>query len=396
VSEQQENNQENSEVSEPAAPTTTPTVVVESKKPAAPSARGGGGGVIAWLALLLGVGLTVGAGFAVQQVQQREAKLLERVAGLETVAAGEQANLNEIGQRLKGELVQDIGALEAQLGLDVQALTTMTEAQAVTVEVQAGVLVQLEAQLAEQRTEIARFSAADREDWLLAETEYLLRLANQRLIMTRDVEAARALLRSADAVLLQLDDVGLFGARAAVAADLAVLRAVPQLDVEGIYLRLAALADQAGALVIFELPDVEAQPGEIPAEDWQGRLLQGYESALVKLSDYIIIRRRDAPMQALMDPQWEGLVRQNLRMLLEQAQAALLSGNQLLYNESLQRAEHWVGEFLESDGVAARAIARELNALKSQVVEVQLPDISRSLRAVDAAMTSRLQLTGEG
>lgn len=395
MSEQQENNQENSEVSEPAAPTTTPTVVVESKKPAAPSGRGGGG-VIAWLALLLGVGLTVGAGFAVQQVQQREAKLLERVAGLETVAAGEQANLNEIGQRLKGELVQDIGALEAQLGLDVQALTTMTEAQAVTVEVQAGVLVQLEAQLAEQRTEIARFSAADREDWLLAETEYLLRLANQRLIMTRDVEAARALLRSADAVLLQLDDVGLFGARAAVAADLAVLRAVPQLDVEGIYLRLAALADQAGALVIFELPDVEAQPGEIPAEDWQGRLLQGYESALVKLSDYIIIRRRDAPMQALMDPQWEGLVRQNLRMLLEQAQAALLSGNQLLYNESLQRAEHWVGEFLESDGVAARAIARELNALKSQVVEVQLPDISRSLRAVDAAMTSRLQLTGEG
>ncbi|MFT6288842.1 MAG: uroporphyrin-3 C-methyltransferase [Alcanivorax sp.] len=73
-----------------------------------------------------------------------------------------------------------------------------------------------------------------------------------------------------------------------------------------------------------------------------------------------------------------------------------MSGNQLLYNESLQRAEHWVGEFLESDGVAARAIARELNALKSQVVEVQLPDISRSLRAVDAAMTSRLQLTGEG
>jgi uroporphyrin-3 C-methyltransferase len=395
VSEQQENNQENSEVSEPAAPTTTPTVVVESKKPAAPSGRGGGG-FIAWLALLLGVGLAVGVGFAVQQVQQREAKLLERVAGLETVAAGEQANLNEIGQRLKGELVQDIGALEAQLGLDVQALTTMTEAQAVTVEVQAGVLVQLEAQLAEQRTEIARFSAADREDWLLAETEYLLRLANQRLIMTRDVEAARALLRSADAVLLQLDDVGLFGARAAIAADLAVLRAVPQLDVEGIYLRLAALADQAGALVIFELPDVEAQPGEIPAEDWQGRLLQGYESALVKLSDYIIIRRRDAPMQALMDPQWEGLVRQNLRMLLEQAQAALLSGNQLLYNESLQRAEHWVGEFLESDGVAARAIARELNALKSQVVEVQLPDISRSLGAVDAAMTSRLQLTGEG
>ncbi|MEH6608609.1 MAG: uroporphyrinogen-III C-methyltransferase [Halioglobus sp.] len=390
MSEQQENNKESSEESVPAAPTPTPTpaVVVESKKPAAPSGRRGGG-FIAWLALLLGVGLAAGAVFAVQQAQQREAKLIERVAGLESVAAGEQANLNEIGQRLQGELGQGISALEAQLGTDVQVLATMAEAQA-------GVLVQLEAQLLEQRTEIARFSAADREDWLLAEAEYLLRLANQRLIMTGDVEAARALLSSADAVLLQLDDVGLHGARAAVAADLAALRAVPQRDVEGIYLRLAALADQAGGLVIFELPDVEAQPGDIPAEDWQGRLQQGYESALLKLSDYIIIRRRDAPMQALMDPQWEGLVRQNLRMLLEQAQVALLSGNQLLYSESLKRAEHWVGEFLESDEAAARAIARELAGLKSQVIEVQLPDISRSLRAVDDAMASRLQLTGEG
>ena len=81
------------------------------------------------------------------------------------------------------------------------------------------------------------------------------------------------------------------------------------------------------------------------------------------MSDYIIIRRRDVPMQALMDPQWEGLVRQNLRMLLEQAQVALLSGNQTLYRESLQRAQHWVGEFFESDEAAARAMAREITQL---------------------------------
>ena len=45
----------------------------------------------------------------------------------------------------------------------------------------------MDAALVIQREEIARFGATDRKDWLLAEAEYLLRLANQRLIMSGDV-----------------------------------------------------------------------------------------------------------------------------------------------------------------------------------------------------------------
>jgi uroporphyrin-3 C-methyltransferase len=99
-------------------------------------------------------------------------------------------------------------------------------------------------------------------------------------------------------------------------------------------------------------------------------------------------------MQALMDPQWEGLVRQNMRMLLEQAQVALLSGNQSLYKESLQRALHWVGEFFESDESAARAMAREINQLIDLNVAATMPNISRSLRALDDAIEQRLQPGG--
>lgn len=126
-----------------------------------------------------------------------------------------------------------------------------------------------------------------------------------------------------------------------------------------------------------------------PAEDWQGRLQQGYEAALRKLSDYVIIRRRDVPMQSLMDPQWESLVRQNLRMLLEQAQVALLSGNQFLFRESLERAQGWVAEFFESDEAAARALAREIRLLQDETVQVTLPDTTRSLRALQDAVVQR-------
>ena len=253
----------------------------------------------------------------------------------------------------------------------------------------------LEAQVAEQRLEMARYSANDRDAWLLAEAQYLLRLANQRLIMAGDAVAAEALLGSADNILKQLDDVRLIEVRAAVAADLAAVRAMPRIDVEGIYLRLAALAEQAGKLVIFELPQQQAQPEQAPAQGWRERLHRGYEAALSKLSNYIIIRRRDVPMQALMDPQWEGLVRQNLRMLLEQAQVALLSGNEVLYRESLERAQHWVGEFFESDEAAARAMSREIGQLAGITVAAGIPDISRSVLALDAMMKQRLQQGGE-
>ncbi len=335
----------------------------------------------AWLALLLVIALAGGVAWLVRESQDRETLLATRVGHLETVARKKDTNLDAASARWKQELKTSIGNLKTAMSGESSKLS-----QSVTA---------VKAQLAEQRKELARFSASDRDSWLLAEVEYLLRLANQRLIMAGDTVATQALLASADSVLKELDEANLHKVRAAVAADLAVVRAVPKVDVEGIYLRLSALIEQAGKLVIFQLPTPEARPPEGAAANWQGRLRQGYEAALSKLSNYLIIRRRDMPMQALMEPQWEGLVRQNMRMLLEQAQVALLSKNQTLYADSLGRASHWVDQFIDSDEVAARAIDNELKKLADLTISVPLPDISRSLQALDNAIERRLQQGGD-
>lgn len=365
---------------------TTPTAAHESGRQSRDVPKKASSGV-AWLALLLVLALAGGVAWVLREAGGREAALLEReaalkerVSGLESIAGQKQSNLDALGEKMQGELRTGLGAMQVELGNETSRLSQ--------------VLASIEAQLGEQQDELSRFSASDRDSWLMAEAEYLLRLANQRLIMAGDTVAAQALLASADDVLREVDDIGLHDARAAVAADMAAVRAVPKVDVEGIYLRLAALIEQSGELVIFRMQDREEQPRAEAAQDWQDRLRQGYEAALQKLSDYIIIRRRDVPMQALMDPQWEGLVRQNLRMLLEQSQVALLSGNQTLYQESLNRAQHWVDHFLESDEAAARAIVRELRDLENLTVAVSLPDISRSLRSLDAAIEQRLQQGG--
>jgi len=338
-----------------------------------------GSSKLAWLALLLVIGLCVAAVWTVQEAQRRGAVMSQRLASLESAGGDENQQLGEIKK------------LEQQLKDQVQAGQSKIQS---TGDAQTAQIERLESSLEVQREEIARFGATDRKDWLLAEAEYLLRLANQRLIMAGDVVAATALLANADSILRELDEAAMHEARAAVAADLAALRAVPEVDMEGLYLRLAALAEQVDALVIFELPDAEGALEQAVAEDWQARLGQGYDQALAKLSDYIVVRRRDVPYEALMDPQWERLVRQNMRMLLEQAQVALLSGNQVLFRESLKRAGHWVEQFFEVDEAGSRALAGEIASMSQQTVAVKIPDVSRSLTALDAAVARRLQLEG--
>lgn len=367
------------EVSAKAAPT-APRTAAAAKKSA-----GGGSSAPGWIALLLVLALAGGLAWLLREQQRNDSGIAARLQALETTAGAEvtQSDLSELNKRWQGQLSTALDPLKASTGELAQQSGQLKQS-----------LDTLQQQLSAQRAELDRYSTNDRDDWLLAEAQYLLRMANQRLIMANDVRAAQALLSSADAILRELDDVRLHEVRAAVASDLAAVRAVPRVDVEGIYLRLAALVEQAGKLVIFQLPKQAAGPEQQPADTWQARMRQGYEAALTKLSDYIIIRRRDVPMQALMDPQWEGLVRQNLRMLLEQAQVSLLSGNETLYRESLKRAQHWVGEFFESDEAAARAMAREITQLTDVNIATRLPDISNSVQALDAVMKQRLQSGG--
>ena len=148
---------------------------------------------------------------------------------------------------------------------------------------------------------------------------------------------------------------------------------------------------EADALVLFELPERAVATEPPSAEDWRARLAQGYAAAVAKLSEYIVVSRRDVPIEALMDPQYEGLVRQNLRMLLEQAQAAMLSGNAMLYRKSLQRAESWVTQFFKEDERSAQAMAEELRRLRDERVAVSRPDLGASLAALDAVMRTRLE-----
>lgn len=395
-----------------AAPAATPspptTVAASDQQHGAPAA-------IAWLALVLALVAAAVAVWALLESQRELASLQQRLIGMEAVSGRDSGTLEQLGAALERQVELEVKAAEtslrgerqeaddqlrdrlAEIAASVRSARERQDSDSAALgALREGLrerIGRLDERLARQSARFEEFqqlSSGDREGWLLTEANYLLRLANQRLVMSGDTASAKALLQSADDVLRELDDPSLRPVRQAIADDLAAVRAVPAIDREGTWLRLAALIERSEQLEVFELPALETAAVDAIGEgDWQARLRAGYERALEKLAGYVTIRRRDQPVEVLMDPQWERLVRQNLRMLLEQAQVALLSANARLYEESLASATGWVEEFRASDAEEAGAVIDELASLRDTRVRVELPDASDSLAALRAQLRAR-------
>ena len=234
---------------------------------------------------------------------------------------------------------------------------------------------------------IARLTATDRRAWLANEAAFLVRLAAQRLLVSRDIEAAEALLGNADALLSEADDPRFESARGALAADLSALRAAPRVDVVGLYARFSALTGQASALTVVVAPPVSTAESS-SSQGWLARAESGWKVALAKLSDYLVVRSRDAEMSRMMTPDWEALARQNLRLLLEQGQIAALSHNQALYDTALERAAAFVSEFMPNDPNRVAAMLEEIQALRALNIAPALPNLLTSRAAIADALRS--------
>lgn len=243
---------------------------------------------------------------------------------------------------------------------------------------------QLQEQVAHNTDRLGKLPGAERQDWLLAEAEYLLRMANQRLQLERDWEGALSMLQAADNVLTETRNPRLNPVRATLAKEMLVLRTAPAIDLTGAVLRVQALQEQITRLpwipdrLIAEQPATEA---EVPAADgnetWYWQLWNRVSNSLQGM---IRIRERSAPVAAPLTPDQQYYLQQNMHLMLEQAQVALLRQQAELYQHSLKRVGGWLQDYLIVDDERTRAASNALQELQQWNVAPALPDISRSLQ----------------
>ncbi len=287
-----------------------------------------------------------------------ETRLNDRLAGL-------RITLNDARSTSEAELTARIAQVEETLAEQGDAFDATRTAFADAV--------------AEQR----RQAPPDARDWRLAEVEYLLRVANNRVLLERDATTAERLLEAADLILEELDDYALFDVRALLAEERLALREAGAANAQTLFLRLEALKDGLGELPA-RIPEYFGAPAAPPRPDTPATVpeepVSAWDALLDRLSGLYEFRTRDgiAP-RPLLRPDEAVYLEFNLRLALERAQLGALRSDGLLYRESLAAALGWVDEHLDAESPAVQGLREEIDALLRFDVEAALPDISRSL-----------------
>ncbi|MGB0223811.1 MAG: uroporphyrinogen-III C-methyltransferase [Marinobacterium sp.] len=324
--------------------------------------------ILATIISLVALG-AVGAGgyLAQQKLTQLEESFNQRSAAqqLEATAAVNDANA------AVAELTESFQQIQAEKVAQTAEIATLQERLSDAIkQVEAG----------RERSE---------SDWRLAEAEYLLRLANQRILMENRAEGALALLRSTDTILKELDDVSLYPLRQSLASDISKLESVPNLDIEGTYLRVAALIERSKDLPTLTLEQQRQLPElidnviteQVDAETQQN-ITSGFAKAISKLESLIVIQRHDQPVEPILSPDQGHYLRQNIQMLLEQAQLALLRQQQSIFTTSLSRAQSLLMQYFDKDNYTTSVLIQSLAELTTLNVSPTIPDISGSLKAL--------------
>ncbi|MDI5919446.1 uroporphyrinogen-III C-methyltransferase [Halomonas sp. LR5S13] len=342
---------------------------------------GKGGGKAGVLALVLVILLAIGVGLFGWQAWQKLDAQQQRLASL----PGDVASQSDLGE-LQGQL--ESAESERDAALD----SALSELRGEFSDYRGSVDETLDKVL----DELSREQDTDERDWLHAEAAYLLRLANQRLQLERDVEGAAALLRTADERLIEADNPALVPVRREIASELAALDSVPRVDRTGLYLALNAQQEQlAGQPLAQEIEEITADAAaleEAPTGGWQEQLARfGGE-----LKELVTVRQHDQALEALISPEQESYLRQSVRLVLEQSQLALLKEEQELYEASLDKALALIRGYYDTEASGVQSVIERLEELKQQSIRPELPDISGSQQALATFIERRFEGRDDG
>lgn len=245
---------------------------------------------------------------------------------------------------------------------------------------------ELQKQLAQNSEAIAKIPTAGRQDWLLAEAEYLLRIANQRLQLEKDWSSALSMLQAADNVLVEAQNPRMNPVRALIAEEMIALRKAPALDVQGAILRLQALQKELPQLpwVPKEFSketdsDAQSETTDVQETKQQAWYVEVWNKFSETLTSLVRIRVHESSAPQPLTPDQQYYLEQNMYLMLEQAQAALLREEEGLYKHSLERVEQWMKSYLIVKNTNTEAALESLQELKGWPVAPKRPDISGSL-----------------
>ena len=352
--------------------------------PVVANAKGGSQQAL-WLGLLnIFLVLSVaGIGFYLFEIQRDEVK------GLTNEVHKEDLQLIEISGQVT-EYQKQLAAMQSQFATIQTQFATMeseiTNKDQVVNQLLANFSGLNDEKLAANKKELSisieqikRQLGKTRGDWLIADAEYLLTVANQRLHLVGDVNAAIKALTAADQRLRESGGGGVFKVREEIATEISLLKKVQVPDVVGIYSKLKLIAKDSetltlrfpytGKKIAADLAsNIESEDGE---EQW-------FVDLLADLNGLVSIRRAEQPVRAIISEGDAHFIKQQLKLRIEVAMLSLLQHQDDLFKQDLEDSKLWIKSNYEANEQATQIIL-DIKELQNTPIHSDIPDVSRSL-----------------
>ncbi|MFK7815469.1 MAG: uroporphyrinogen-III C-methyltransferase [Gammaproteobacteria bacterium] len=216
--------------------------------------------------------------------------------------------------------------------------------------------------------------------WGLKEAEHVLRMANHRLRIERDVAGTITALKAASSRLHELNDPRLLPVRESVTKQVGKLKNFPYPDWVGISLQIDNILAGLKQTIIKNAKDKQKinsanednEPKSEERTGW-GKLIDGVKDSI---NDSIKVTRDEQKLKMFINEQESLQAYEFIRMKLLGAKYAVASRDDDAYHQELEAALSW----LESTDTLhnKKEIIADLSELNNINLEPKLPDITEA------------------
>ncbi|MBF7073516.1 uroporphyrinogen-III C-methyltransferase [Glaciecola sp. MH2013] len=339
------------------------------------------------LNLLLIIALCAGAAWVYYQWQQNTGSESDNLITLKTEVSNANAELEKLSRELnnanatlKNDIANAIASQQGQLSAELTNLKGQTE----NVSQETDIL----------KRKVSELSGRRPADWLLAEADYLVRMAGRKLYLEKDVSTAMLMLQAADARLADLADPSLFPVRKLIAADIQSLHQVNPVSSNSVALAINGMLVQVDQLSLkaLEIPEFEENEAanrlSDDLSDWQENLSKTWDAIV---DDFIQVETSNEPILPYLSTKQRWLITEQLKLALAQAQSAALNEREILYQASIQQAMAIVVEHFQLDDTKVKQYLEALQQLSSTTVTKDYPRELSSSKALSDIIDERVK-----
>lgn len=308
-------------------------------------------------------------------------------------------------QSLKEEMARSLQKDE-QLNKDTSATAKQVMEQNRELAVKVGVLESRQAEAQSQQLALEQLYqdlSKNRDEWALSEIEQVLDTASQQLQLSGNVQGALIALQNADRSLSRSDKPQFISIRRAIAKDMDRLKALPQLDMAGVAVRIDNVISQLDGLPMLaaEKPAVPAAPEKparaqrkgakpapatLPDTSLAAKVQDTWNAWSTEMwadvRDLIRVRKVDTPEALMLSPTEQYFVRENLKLRLLNARVALLSRNESAFRGDLAAAQESLAKYFDTRSKATQTAQALLRQVAANNLAIEMPSLSESLNAV--------------